>query len=200
MLKTLRPVLNVVTVSDTASANLELIILEYSGIALYSSLDTTVSAIGNSSSPSSGTATTTANGDLLLGAIISATGFTFTAGSGYTEEEFVPAAPSAQLVAEDQRLAQAGSAAATATLSASGDWGVGLAAFKMGTIMTGTAPTITSLSPVTGSNGTVVTISGYNFGASQGTVQFNTTTASPSSWTPNAITVTDPTGATDGYV
>ena len=191
---------NIVTVLDTASSNLDLTILEYSGVALFSSLDTTISAIGDSSSPNSGTATTTANGDLLLAAFMSANAATFTAGSGYTEEESVPAEPATELISEDQTLSQAGSAAASATLGATGFWAAGLAAFKTADIGAGTGPTITTLNPATGTNGTVVTINGYNFGASQGTVKFNGTTATPSSWSPTAITVADPAGATDGQV
>lgn len=191
---------NIVTVSDTASSNLDLTILEYSGVALFSSLDTTISAIGDSSSPNSGTATTTANGDLLLAAFMSANAATFTAGSGYTEEEFVPAEPATELISEDQTLSQAGNAAASATLGATGFWAAGLAAFKTADIGAGTGPTITTLNPATGTNGTVVTINGYNFGASQGAVKFNGTTATPSSWSPTAITVADPAGATDGQV
>src|SRR5713101_5208251 len=60
---------NTITVSDTALSTLRIAIFEYSGIATANSLDVTASAMGNSTSPSSGNATTTANGDLLLGAI-----------------------------------------------------------------------------------------------------------------------------------
>jgi RHS repeat-associated protein len=191
---------NIVTVSDAASSNLDLTILEYSGVALFSSLDTTISAIGDSSSPNTGTATTTANGDLLLAAFMSANAATFTAGSGYTEEEFVPAEPATELISEDQILSQAGSEAASATLGATGFWAAALAAFKTADIGAGTGPTITTLNPATGTNGTVVTIDGYNFGASQGAVKFNGTSATPISWSPTAITVADPAGATDGQV
>ena len=190
---------NIVTVSDSTSSNLDLTILEYSGVALSSSLDTTISAIGDSSSPNSGTATTTANGDLLLAAFMSANAATFTAGSGYTEEEFVPAEPAtSRLISEDQILSQAGRAAASATLGATGFWAAGLAAFKTADIGAGTGPTITTLNPATGTNGTVVTISGYNFGASQGAVKFNGTTATPSSRSPDHGCGS--AGATDGRV
>jgi RHS repeat-associated protein len=193
---------NTVAVSDTVSSNLEMVILEYSGLALYGSLDGTASAIGNSTSPASGSTTTTANGDLLLGSIMSASGTTFTAGTGYTQEDFVPGAPSTQLIAEDETQAQSGSASATAALAASGYWAAALAAFKVGTITTGTSPTITTISPVTGNVGTAVTISGYNFGAVRGasTVAFNGTPANPSFWSDGTITVAAPTGSTEGYI
>ncbi|HWZ96562.1 MAG TPA: IPT/TIG domain-containing protein [Candidatus Dormibacteraeota bacterium] len=66
-----------------------------------------------------------------------------------------------------------------------------------------TAPSITSLSPQRGPVGTLVTISGQNFGASQGSVLFNGTTnvyANPSTWTDTQIVVPVPDGATTGAI
>src|SRR5579862_5609852 len=63
---------NTVTVSDTTSATLRFAISEYSGVATSNSLDVTAAAQGTSTSPNSGTATTVANGELLLGAIMTA--------------------------------------------------------------------------------------------------------------------------------
>lgn len=66
-----------------------------------------------------------------------------------------------------------------------------------------TAPSITSLSPVTGGAGTSVTITGTGFGISQGTssVQFNGTTATTiTSWSATSIKASVPTGATTGNV
>jgi subtilase family serine protease len=64
------------------------------------------------------------------------------------------------------------------------------------------APSITSLSPASGSIGTSVTIAGANFGATQSTstVKFNGTTATPTSWSATSIVVSVPTGATTGSV
>lgn len=64
------------------------------------------------------------------------------------------------------------------------------------------APSITSLSTSTGAVGTSVTITGTNFGATQGTstVTFNGTAATPTSWGASSITVPVPTGATTGNV
>ena len=121
---------NTVTVSDTISGTLRFVILEYSGVATANSLDVVASAQGSGTSPNSGNATTTANGDLLLGAIATADPATFTAPSGFTIREFVPAEPGTKLVAEDKIQTAAGSAAATASLSASDPWGALLAAFK----------------------------------------------------------------------
>src|SRR5712691_5668436 len=64
------------------------------------------------------------------------------------------------------------------------------------------APSITSLSPTSGAEGASVTITGANFGTSQGTstVKFNGTTATPTSWSATSIGVPVPTGATTGNV
>src|SRR6266404_789413 len=63
-------------------------------------------------------------------------------------------------------------------------------------------PSITNLNPSSGPVGTSVTISGANFGATQGTsaVTFNGLTASPTSWNDLTITVPVPSGASTGNV
>ena len=63
-------------------------------------------------------------------------------------------------------------------------------------------PTISSLSPTSGAVGAVVTISGTNFGATQGssTVRFNGTTAAPTSWSATSIKAPVPSGASTGNV
>src|SRR5712692_8637836 len=64
------------------------------------------------------------------------------------------------------------------------------------------APTITNLSVPSGPVGTAVTITGTNFGSTQGTstVKFNGTTASVTSWSGTSIGVTVPSAATTGNV
>jgi len=65
------------------------------------------------------------------------------------------------------------------------------------------APAIGNVSPTSGAVGTEVTITGSNFGASQGssTVTFNGTSAgTASAWSATSITVTAPSGATTGNV
>src|SRR6266699_3611919 len=64
------------------------------------------------------------------------------------------------------------------------------------------APSITSLSPTSGAVGVSVTISGSNFGSTQGTstVKFNGTAATATSWSATRIIATVPTGATTGNV
>jgi IPT/TIG domain-containing protein len=63
-------------------------------------------------------------------------------------------------------------------------------------------PSITSLLPTSGPVGTSVTITGTNFGASQGasTVTFNGTAATPTSWGATSIVAFVPNGATSGNV
>jgi IPT/TIG domain len=63
-------------------------------------------------------------------------------------------------------------------------------------------PEITNLSPAQGLAGTSVTVTGSNFGSSQGSsvVTFNGVAATPSSWSNTAITVPVPTGTTTGPV
>jgi hypothetical protein len=60
-------------------------------------------------------------------------------------------------------------------------------------------PSITSLSVTSGTVGTAVTITGSNFGSS-GTVTFNGTTATVTSWSAGSITATVPVGAAPGSV
>ncbi len=63
-------------------------------------------------------------------------------------------------------------------------------------------PSITNLSPTLGPVTTAVTITGTNFGATQGgsTVKFNGVTATPTTWGDTSIGVTVPLGATTGNV
>ena len=65
---------------------------------------------------------------------------------------------------------------------------------------TATSPSISSLSPTAGAVGTSVTISGTAFGIATGTVNFNGTAATVSSWSDTSIVVQVPTGATTGSV
>jgi len=63
-------------------------------------------------------------------------------------------------------------------------------------------PSITGLSPASGPLGTSVTITGTNFGASQGTstVKFNGLNAGSTSWSNTSITTQVPDGASSGNV
>jgi hypothetical protein len=68
--------------------------------------------------------------------------------------------------------------------------------------VTAPAPNITNIQPNPAAVGTTVTITGTNFGATQGgsTLTFNGTTASPATWSATSITVPVPVGATTGNV
>jgi hypothetical protein len=191
---------NTITVADSISGNtLRFAIFEYSGVAHTNSLDAVIAGQGTSAAPNSASVTTSMNGDLLLGAAMTAGPATYTAGPGYKIEEFVPAEPNSKLIAEDQIQSTAGTASASATLGASDHWGAILAAFRPGNAGI-TGPAIAAVSPAFGLVGTSVTINGANFGSSQGasTVSFGGTTAISSSWTATSIVAPVPVGASTG--
>jgi Putative Ig domain/IPT/TIG domain/FG-GAP-like repeat len=193
---------NTVTVALPSSATLRVSLLEYSGIATANSLDGAVWATGAGVSPTSGSLTTTSSGDLLLGVVSTVTNANVAAGAGFTIKESVPALPNAKVISEDQVQTSAGNAAATATLSVSDQWGATLAAFKPLAGGGSAAPAITTLAPASGAAGTSVTVSGTNFGATQGAsvIRFNGVTGTPSSWSATSIVVPVPGGATTGPV
>jgi pectate disaccharide-lyase len=62
------------------------------------------------------------------------------------------------------------------------------------------SPGITTLSPNPVTPGSQVTITGTSFGAAQGTVSFNGTAATVSTWTDSSITATVPAGTVSGSV
>jgi hypothetical protein len=140
---------NTVTVSDGTSATLQFTILEYSGVATSGSFDAAAVTEGNSASPNSGSVATAVNGELLLGAIMTADFEMYTAGSGYRIEESVPAQPGTKLITEDQMQAAAGPSVASATLGATNAWAAGIATFKPVGSGGGTAPAITSAGSTT---------------------------------------------------
>jgi len=194
---------NTVTVAESISNNtLRFAILEYSGVALANSLDVTAAAQGVNNAASSGTPVNVLGGDLLLGVITTSDPAVFTPGTNYTIRDAVPGASNAKLITEDQIQAATGTASVSASLSVSDKWGAALAAFKAASSGGSTGPSITSLNPASGVIGTSVTITGTNFGASQGTstIAFNGTAATPTSWSATSIAVPAPTGATTGNV
>ena len=144
---------NTVTVSDTIAGTLRFAIMEYSGVAVTSSLDATAASEGTTISPNSGNAFPSLSGDLLLGEIVTADPSAFTAGTGYQIQDFVPAEPSTKLVTEDQLQTTIGPASATATLGAFSPWGAAIAAFKSAA-GSPPPPISVSVSPTTASVGT----------------------------------------------
>ena len=177
-----------VTVNFSAPvAYLALGIHEYSGVA---SLDVTSGSIGNGTSISSGSATTTAGGDLLFGCTAEdqvGHGDTFTAGAGFTKR--VDLGNAAAYADEDAIQSTAGPAAATFTLSPNLGWIADLAAFRASTAGGGGGPSITNVSPTSGPVGTSVTITGQHFGAIQNSsgVTFNGTPAAITTWSDTQI-------------
>ncbi len=189
---------NTVTVTFNQAATYpDVRILEYSGV---SGLDATAGASGNSSSASSGSATTKNANELIFGANMVATQ-TSGVGSGFTKR--VITSPDSDL-AEDKTTNSAGANSATASLTSSGPWVMQMATFVPA------VPTVTSVSANNGSTagGTAVTITGTNF-VSGATVKFgsaaatNVTVASSTTikaTTPAGtaggatVTVTDPNG------
>ena len=134
-------------------------ILEYSGLSTTGPLDVTAGASGDSSSASSGSATTTAANELIFGANTVATA---AAGPGSTFTSRI-ITHSGDL-AEDSIVSTTGSYSATAPLTSSGNWVMQMATFESGVITTN-PPTVLSVSPSSGSDngGTLVTITGTNF-------------------------------------
>ena len=192
---------NTITVSDTVlQGTLRFAILEYSGVATANSLVVTAAAQGTSTLPNSGNATTTTNGDLVLGAIFTANTANWTAGGNFLIAESVPAEPNTKLIAEGWIQGTAGTISAGASLGTSDNWGAGMAAFKAAAAGGSSGPSITSLNPTSGVEGTLVTSAGANFGATQGTstVKFNGMVAMPTSWSATSIAVPVPAGATTG--
>jgi len=121
---------NTVEVFQTVLGSFRFAILEYSGVAKTNALDVAAAAQGASAFPNSGSVTTTANGDLLLGGMMTAGGQSYIAGTGYTIEQNVSASPNTKLIAEDQTHATAGASSAGASLGATDLWAAVLAAFK----------------------------------------------------------------------
>jgi IPT/TIG domain len=124
---------NKVTVHFTSSvAYLALGIHEYTGIASSSALDVTSGKTGSGTSLSSGSAVTTASGDLIFGCGVedsTGNGDTFTAGSGFTTRVNLGAA--AAYADEDAIQATPGAMSVTSRLSSSRrDWIANMAAFK----------------------------------------------------------------------
>jgi hypothetical protein len=191
---------NAVTVSMTVNGPLRFAIMEYSGVATSNSLDATAAATATGTAASSSNTTTAVSGDLLLGSVSTVNAATFTAGTGYVLRDYVPNESGTKLITEDRIQSAAGIASATATLAASDTWGALLAAFKAAGGVA--VPSITNSSPSSGPAGTSVTITGTNFGASQGTstVAFNGTTGVATTWSSTSIVVPVPSSATSGNV
>jgi hypothetical protein len=189
---------NSVTVTFSGAASYpDVRIAEYQGIDTVNPFDAALGASGTSTTSDSGALTTKTTNELLVGAN-TVTNTTMAAGPGYTSR--VITSPDGDIL-EDRVVSAAGTYNATATLSG-GSWVMQAVAFRGAVAGTGAVPSITSLSPVSGTVGTAVTITGSNFGSTQGTstVRFNGTTATPTNWSSASIVVPVPAGATTGNV
>jgi hypothetical protein len=121
--KNIRAGNNTVTVTFNQAATYpEVQILEYEGV---STLDVTAGAFGNSSSASSGAATTTSGNELIFGAG-STWGAFSGAGTGFTTRIITSYAD----ISEDQVVGKSGSYSAAAQLSSSSTWVMQMATFK----------------------------------------------------------------------
>ena len=166
---------NVVTVTFSSTApSPDIRILEYSGADPNSPVDVVAASSGSGSTSSSGAVTTTNATDLVFGANYVQT---LTAGPGSGFIQRLLTSPDGD-IAEDQMMTASGSNSASSPLSYSGTWIMQMVAFRTPSGTSGTAPTVTSVSPNSGSTkgGTPVTITGTNF-ASGATVAFVGTAA-----------------------
>lgn len=122
---------NTVTVTFSATVPWpDLRILEYAGLDTVNPFDVAASAVGTSTSPSSGNATTTAANDLLVASDYVADATTAD-GAGYTER--LKTVPYSDIV-EDKTAGAAGTYSATCTTT-TGWWIMQLLAFKVPTVV-----------------------------------------------------------------
>ncbi len=168
---------NSITVTFSAPAEFpDVRILEYTGADTASPFDVSTSAVASSASANSGSATTKFANELVFGADTVATG-NAAAGTNFTPRIITPHDSD---LAEDRSVTTTGTYSATATLTSSGAWVMQMATFKAtgSSGGDGSPPTITSVSPSSGSTsgGTGVTITGTNF-ISGTTVTFGGTAA-----------------------
>jgi IPT/TIG domain len=151
----------------------------------------------SATSCTSGALTTSTANDFLFGFCTSLAANTPTVGSGWSN-----GIGTAYVIGETQVAANTGAYTATsAGWATATEQATILVAFKPGA--GAPTPTITSLSPTSGAVGSSVTITGTNFGSTQGssTVKFNGTIAtSISSWSNTSIVAVVPSGATTGNV
>ena len=133
---------NTVTLTPTSARPMEIHISEWSGLSPTSPLDQTAAATGFGTAVSSGSRTTTTNGELIFGySFVVNNG---TPGAGFTQIRYVNGD-----LDEYQIQAAAGSVAATFT-QASGDWLALMATFKPAGPPDTTAPTVSVAAPVDG--------------------------------------------------
>ena len=175
----------VIVTFSTAAVYPDIRILEYSGADPNSPVDVTAANSGNSTTSSSGSATTTNPTDLLFGANIVTT-VTSGPGSGFTSRMIT--SPDADIV-EDEMVTTTGSYSATAPLS-SGAWIMQMVAFRTNA---GGGPVLGSIA-VTPVNPSIAAGKQQQFTAtgtySDGSKQDLTNSASWTSSAPSVATIT----------
>ena len=129
-----------------------------------------------------------------VGSTVTLTGSNLGATAGSVTFNGTPASISAWTATSITVTVPSGATTGTLAVKASG------ITVNAGTFTILATPTVTSLNPASGPVGSTVTITGTNFGATQGTVSFNGTAATISSWTATSIAVVVPAGATTGNV
>jgi len=153
---------NTVTVRfNQAALYVDVRVLEYSGLDSANPLDVKAGAAGSGTTASSGAATTTSANDMIFGAGMTIARFT-AAGAGFVSR--IITSPDAD-IAEDRSVNTTGSYSATAPNS-SGSWVMQMVAFRAGGGgSSNPAPTVSAISPNTGTanGGTAVTVTGKGF-------------------------------------
>ena len=176
---------NAVTVTFASAApSPDVRILEYSGVDPSSPVDVTAANTGNSTTSSSGSATTTNATDLIIGANYVAT-LTNGPGNGFTSRMIT--SPDGD-IAQDQAVMATGSYTATAPLSSAGSWIMQMVAFRAAV----GGPALVSIG-VTPTNPSVVAGNQQQFTAtgtySDGSHQNITSSANWSSSDPSRATI-----------
>jgi chitodextrinase len=128
----INPGTTTVTVADSVNGgSLRFAILEYSGVALTSSLDGSATGEGSNATPATAPAAVSSAGELAIAGFSASNGRTFTAASGWTLWDRVPAAPNTKLAVESELISGPGSISATASMSSSDSWGAIVATFRV---------------------------------------------------------------------
>jgi hypothetical protein len=128
--------------------------------------------------------------------IIAGTGFGATQGTSTVSFAGTAATPSLWSPTGITVTVPAGAASGNVTVNVGGTSSNGVP------FLVSSGPVITSLSPTVGLAGTSVAVNGANFGSSQGSslVTLNGLPVTVSSWSPTAIVISVPTGATTGNI
>ena len=130
----------------------------------------------------------------LIGASVTIEGSNFGSSTGTVTFNGTTASTSSWGAAEIETTVPSGATSGNVVVTTSGGQA------SAGVAFTVNVPSISNLDPSSGLVGASVTIEGSNFGSSTGTVTFNGTTASTSSWGAAEIETTVPSGATSGNV